>query len=149
MTSRFGLEIRAATGADAQGLCELLAPFGQTVNPRDMAGRIERIRAGPSAALIALEWGPPSGLVVLHWYQTPGDALPHAQITTLVVAPEDRRRGLGRMLLKAAGQTARVAGCGSLELLMKQEYHDLRQFCLATGFEQSGSRFQRLLRKKT
>ena len=116
MTSRHGLEIRAAAAAEAPGLAVLLAAAGQAIEPRELAARLEAIRQGPGTALVALEWGPPSGLVVLHWYRRLEEARPVAQITTLLVGVEERRRGIGRLLVKAAAQAARSAGCGMLEL---------------------------------
>ena len=145
MNTRYGLEIRTATVTDAQGLCTLLAAAGHIVEPRDMASRLESMRQHAGAVLIAVEWGPPSGIVVLHWYRTPEAAQPIAQITGLFVAPDDRRRGLGRLLVKAAAQAARVANCGALELTGSGD--GLAEFCLSTGFLESGVRFVRPLRK--
>ena len=73
---------------------------------------------------------------------------PIAQITTLLVAPDERRRGIGRLLPKAAAQAARVAGRGGLELLCAPEEEALHDFCRATGFTSAGQRFMRPLRKK-
>ena len=105
------------------------------------------MRQEPGAALIAVAWGPPSGLVVLHWYRTPFAARPTAQITTLLVGPDERRGGIGRLLVKAAAQAARVAGCGDLELLTPPDQPALREFCRATGFTEAGQSFVRALRK--
>ena len=148
MGSRYGLEIRAATPADAPGLAELLSAAGQPIAAGDMAERIGTLRQEHGAALIALEWGPPSGVVVLHWYRTLGSAAPIAQITTLLVGPDDRRRGVGRLLLKAAAQAARGAGCGSLQLLAEPDQPALHAFCAAAGFTETGTSFVRPLRKK-
>jgi aminoglycoside 6'-N-acetyltransferase I len=148
LKTRQGLEIRAATGADAPGLCELLRGAGQTISPVSLATRLDAIRQEPSAALIAAAWGPPSGLVLLHWYRTLDADQPVAQITTLLVGLDERRRGIGRLLVKAAAQAARVAGCGTLELLAAREDQSLHQFCLATGFIGVGHCFVRPLRKK-
>ena len=147
MGQRHGLEIRAATGADSVGLAELMRQGGRPIAARDLAERLDLLRQGDGTALIALEWGPPSGLVVLHWYRPLDEPAPTAQITTLLVGPEERRRGVGRLLLKAAAQAARVAGCGHLEMLVLQE-PSLHAFCHATGFSQAGTRFVRGLRKK-
>ena len=146
MTIRYGLEIRAATSAEALGLAELLSLAGYPIAPRALADRLDALRQWPGAALVALDWGPPSGLVVLHWYRTLDAAQPTAQITTLLVSPDERRRGIGRLLLKAAAQAARVAGCDALELTVEEP--TLAAFCLATGFTETGSRFVRALRKK-
>jgi aminoglycoside 6'-N-acetyltransferase I len=148
LSSRYGLEIRAATAADTAGLSELLRSVDQVITPRALAERLDAIRQEQGAALIALEWGPPSGLIVLHWYRTLDVAQPTAQITTLLVGPEQRRRGIGRLLVKAAAQAARVAGCGALELMAPPEQPALLEFCRASGFAEAGPRFVRALRKK-
>ena len=149
MKSRYGLEIRAATGADAVGLSELLDAAGHSTSPLAVTERLDAIKKEPGAALVASDWGPPTGLVLLHWYQTLDAAQPTAQITTLLVDPDERRRGIGRLLVKAASQTARAAGCGALELLVAPGKQALDEFCHATGFSDAGTRFVRQLRKKS
>ncbi|MCJ2033950.1 GNAT family N-acetyltransferase [Methylobacterium sp. J-068] len=146
MASRYGLEIRAAGPADAAGLSELLGASGHPTPPGVLAERLDALRQGHGAALIALEWGPPSGLVVLHWYRTLEATLPVAQISTLLVGPDERRRSIGRLLLKAASQAARSAGCGDIELRTDQP--ELRAFADATGFLKPGTLSVRPLRKK-
>ncbi len=148
MKSRYGLEIRAATSAGAPGLSEMLGAAGHEIAPRILAERLDALRQEQGAVLVAQAWGPPSGVVVLHWYRTLGAAQPTAQITTLLVGVEDRRRGIGRLLVKAAAQAARAAGCGALEMLVPAEEASLREFCLATGFAEARAGFVRALRKK-
>ncbi len=147
MTSRYGLEIRAATGADAPGLSELLSTVGSHVPPRALTERLEAIRNEPGAALIAAGWGPPSGLVLLHWYRILEADQPAAQITLLLVAPAERRKGIGRLLVKAAAQAARVAGCATLEVQVPPHEPSVLGFCSASGFVEVGRRFARPLRK--
>jgi len=147
LKSRRGLEIRAATSADAPGLCELLSASGHAALPRALADRLDAIRQAPGTALLAADWGPPGGFVVLHWYPTIDADQPTAQITTLLVNPAERRRGIGRLLVKAASQAARVAGCGRLEMSAAPEQPGLQQFCRATGFTEAGAGFVRPLRK--
>lgn len=148
MASRYGLEIRAATAADAPGLSALLRAAGHPVASEPLAERIEAMRQGPGAALIAVEWGPPSGLILLHWYRTLAADPPVAQVTTLLVGPDERRRGIGRLLLKAGAQAARSAGCGALQLLVDPAEPTLHAFAEATGFVGAGSLLVRPLRKK-
>ncbi len=148
MSSRYGLEIRAAQPGDSAGLSQLLEAGGVVVAPRALADRIEALRTLPGTALLALEWGPPSGLVVLHWYRSLAAPHPIAQITALLVDPEQRRRGIGRLLVKAASQAARVAGCDSVELNVPAGAADLHAFCAATGFVPGGERFSRGLRRQ-
>jgi aminoglycoside 6'-N-acetyltransferase I len=146
--SRYGLEIRSALPADAPGLTELLSASGYPVPSHLLAEQLEALRYGHGTALLALEWGPPSGIVVLHWYPVLEQAAPRAQITMLLVAPEGRRRGVGRQWLKSAAQAARMAGCGAIELLAAAEARGLADFCVANGFTAGGSSFVRSLRKK-
>jgi GNAT superfamily N-acetyltransferase len=147
VASRYGLEIRAATAADAPGLATLLSAAGWAADARDMAERLAALREAPGAVLLAVQWGPPSGVIALHWYPALEEARPVAQVTTLLVGPDDRRAGIGRLLVKAAAQAARSAGCGRMELLAPAEDVSLRGFCLATGFAEAGARFVRPLRK--
>lgn len=148
MTSRYGLEIRAATAADASGMVELLAAAGRTVEPLRLAERLIALREASGIVLLAVQWGPPSGLLSMHWYHTLAGTRPVAQITALLVAANARRQGIGRLLVKAAAQAARVAGCGDLEIATASDAASLQEFCRATGFVETGPRFVRSLRKQ-
>jgi aminoglycoside 6'-N-acetyltransferase I len=101
-----------------------------------------------NAALIAVQWGPSSGLVVLHWYRTLDADQPKVQITTLLVGLDERRRGIGRLLVKTAAQAARVTGCGVLVEPAAADQPILHEFCRANGFTAAGQCFVRALRKK-
>lgn len=147
MASRYGLQIRAATGADAAGLATLLESAGQTASAATLAARLEALQGGSGVVLLALEWGPPSGAVALSWFGTLDADLATAEITLLLVGPDERRRGIGRMLLKAAAQAARSAGCGTLRLTAAAD-PSIEAFCAASGFEPIGPGFARNLRKR-
>ncbi len=147
-SGRYGLEIRVAHEADAAGLAALLAASGHSVVPALLATRLAALRRETGTALIAHEWGPPSGLVVLHWYRTLEADAPTAEITSLLVGPDERRRGIGRLLLKSASQAARAAGCATLRLSAAPDQDALADFCRATGFAQAETGFVRALRKK-
>ena len=147
MSGRRGLSIRAAGPADVAPLAELLAAAGLPIAPAQLAERLGAIAGAPGTALAAWEWGPPSGLIVLHWYDTLHSARRVAQIDLLVVGKEDRRRGLGRLLVKAAAQAARVAGCDTIGLAAAADDDAMAGFCHATGFVAQGVRFTRALRK--
>lgn len=110
--------------------------------------RLEAVRAGPGATLVAIEWGPPSGVVSLSWFPVLDADMPIAQINMFLVGAEDRRRGIGRMLLKAAAQTARNAGCGEMRMIVPDGADDLTAFCGATGFDRIATLFVRPLRKR-
>jgi N-acetylglutamate synthase-like GNAT family acetyltransferase len=139
---RRGVELRGAIPLDAADIARLLGqPEGE------MPARLEALGRDPhSALLVAADYGPVVGLVALHWHPVLQAPRPVARISALVVAEEERHRGIGRMLLKAAAQAARQAGCDSLEWLT--ENADAQGFCAATGFVAAGSGFVRALRKR-
>ncbi len=148
MSSRYGLSVRGVQAGDADGLAELLSMAGQPVARDRLSHRLPALLDQPGVVLIAEEWGPPSGLIAVHWHAVLTADLKVASISTLLVDPERRRSGIARLLLKAASQAARSAGCGELRLETPSAPGDLRAFCLATGFEPSGETFTRALRKR-
>lgn len=145
MGNRHGLEIRAAAASDAAGLAALLGDAGGAA---DLAARLEALQRDGGTALVAVEWGPPSGLVAFAPLRTLDAPRPAGLITTLVVAPDSRRRGIGRVLLKAAGRAARQAGCDRLLVRLGPERDDLRAFCAAAGFTPDGQIQARPLLKR-
>lgn len=147
MSNRYGLEIRAATGVDTPGIAGLMDAGGISVSAADLAERLQCVLQAGGTVLVALEWGPPSGIVVLHRHRTLAAARPVAEITMLLVHPDDRRKGLGRLLLKAAARAARQAGCETLRLCAALDRRDLRDFCRTNGFAGDDACFTRSLRK--
>lgn len=148
MSSRHGLSIRAADAGDVDGIGELLAAAGMAVPKDRLAQRLSVMQNQPGALLLADEWGPPSGLIAVHWHAVLNADLKVGWVSALLVDPARRRNGVARVLLKAASQAARSAGCGELLLSLAAGSEDLRAFCLATGFSQAGETFSRPLRKR-
>ncbi len=149
MANRYGLSIRAAAAADVDGLSELLRAGGFDIPPDRLLGRFGRVQSQPGVVLIAEEWGPPTGIVTLHWTARLTVEGQLAEIGFLFVDPERRRNGVARLLLKAASQAARIAGCSELLLKMPDGADSLRAFSLATGFSQAGTSYSRSLRKRS
>ena len=146
-TRRVGRESRTATAADAPGLAELFEVSGAPTAAARLVPRLDALRGVPGACLLASAWGPPSGLVLVHWRPTLADDWPAAHVDHLLVHPDERRRGVGRMLLKAASQAARAAGCGVIEIAVSSGDPSLGAFCEATGFASAASLWSRPLRK--
>ena len=148
MAGRYGLQIRAATAADAAGLADLMRAAGRSVAVGALATRLEAFQPHVGVALLAIEWGSPSGVAALTWCPTLDDDRPLAVLGMLLVGPDERRRGIGRLLLKAASQSARAAGCGAMLLHAAPDEPSLAAFCEATGFSAGGALHLRPLRKK-
>lgn len=112
--------------------------------------RLEAFRHERGLVLLADRWGPPSGLIALAWIPTLDADGAAAQVELLLVDPEERRQGLGRLLLKAGAQAARAAGCARLRLVAPASADpSLGAFCAATGFSESGLVYDRALRKRS
>lgn len=149
MGQRYGLEIRAASVADAPGLAALMAEMGAGQVPAQvLAGRLEAVTRTGGTVLIALEWGPPSGVVALQVVADLAMAHPAGLLVTLGVSPEARRRGIGRLLIKAASRSARLAGCDRLILPVASRPAEVAAFAAATGFaDEDGAMVRPLLRR--
>ena len=148
MPNRYGLAIRAANAGDAEGIGALLRAAGLAVDHRGLPLRLEEIPLQAGLVLLAEDWGPPGGVLALRWSWTLFEAQKVAEVTALVVDPEQRRKGIARLLLKAAARAARSAGCGELRLLAPAGVTGLGEFCAATGFGRIGESFARPLRKR-
>ena len=140
---RYGVEVRAAQPTDAAELARLLGAAGLPVPAPEVAVRLEALRAQPgSAILVATGYPGLVGVVSFCWSASLHTARPIAWVGALVVDPDERRRGIGRLLLKAASQVARSAGCDLLQM------SGAEAFCLANGFVPAGPGFERPLRRR-
>jgi GNAT superfamily N-acetyltransferase len=138
--------MRGANAGDAAGLAELLGGAGFPSTAATLARRIESLRASQGIILLALEWGPPSGVITVHWHPSLLSDQPAARIGVLLVGKDARRRGVGRLLLKAGAQAARSAGCGFIEIAADDP--GLVAFCEQNGFAAAGQAWRRDLRKR-
>ena len=144
-----GIDIRGGLPADASDIAGLLGQLGYPMTAREAAGRMEAVAGDPTAAmLVATGWGPVVGVVAVNWCAMLHRPARIARITTLVVDDAARGTGVGRMLVKAASQWARTAGCDTLELTSGVQRHDAHAFYRAIGFENSSLRFSRSLRRR-
>jgi len=141
--TRYGVDLRSALPADSADLAALL---GGTA--RGMALRLEATARDPaSAVLVATGWnGAVIGVIALSWHPTLVADRPSARITALTVAEEERRNGIGRLLIKAGAQAARAAGCDLLEAAGPEG--EGGAFLAALGFTAAGANLARPLRKR-
>ncbi len=63
-----------------------------------------------------------------------------AHISTLAVAPDDRRRGIGRTLLRAAWISARAEGAQQMTLEVRASNHAAQDLYRSLGFSEVGRR---------
>jgi ribosomal-protein-alanine N-acetyltransferase len=98
-------------------------------------GAFAKLLATPGAfALIVAEDGEPVGLALAR------AAGGEAEILTVGVAPDSRRRGAGRVLVEAVAKEARARGVAELFLEVAEDNLAARTLYLALGFGQVGRR---------
>jgi ribosomal protein S18 acetylase RimI-like enzyme len=66
----------------------------------------------------------------------------------LVVDPNQRRRGAGRLLMEHAERIATEAGCELVELTSAIDRADAHAFYRALGYEATSLRFRKVPRQK-
>ena len=133
--------IREARVADAGPIAELVALLGHEVVTEAVEARLEMFGSSDCAQIVATDNGRIIGLCGLHIMHAIHRDYPVGRITILVVAPQQRGRGLGRLLVGAAEEHLRRAGCKLLEVTSNDLLTDAHQFYLHMGFEQTSKRF--------
>jgi GNAT superfamily N-acetyltransferase len=134
--------IRRARTDDALAVAELLAALGYPSAVADVRRRIADCAKSPDTTVFIAE-AVTRIVGVLSFHCIP---LFHARgslgrITSLVVAPDYRQRGLGRMLVAAAEEFARAHGCTRIEVTSGDHRPDAHAFYEHLGYQLDCRRF--------
>lgn len=140
--------VRAAVADDAAGIASLYAELGYALAPADIARRM----AGPagggrSAVLVAERDGSVVGLLTLHMVPVlhePGD---WCRLTSIVVHPAARRRGVARALLTEAESRAQAAGCARIEVTSALHRDGAHDFYRSRGYGRVSEHFLKRLQE--
>lgn len=138
------LSIRSARPADAEAIAALVAGLGFESTPDDIVGRLSALKMGREPPLVA-EQG--EVIAVLAWHVTPvlHRPKPVGRITMMVVADNERRRGVGRALVDSACEKLRSKGCGLIEVTSNVDLSGAHGFYRRLGFERTSYRFAKQL----
>ena len=122
-----------AAGADQAELLAFLhaRAFDQPWSAAEIAKLMENIAV---FAVVSRTSAAPQGFA-LAWAAA-GDA----ELLTVAVAPEARRRGVGASLVTAAGVTALVRGAASMHLEVAEDNEAARALYKKLGYEEAGRR---------
>lgn len=137
--------IRDAVPADAPAVARLLDQLGYPTEPAAAASRLERLRIVGDRVLVADAGGEVVGLAHLQVTPALEHDRPAAKIGALVVDESRRGEGVGRALIEALDQEARVRGCGVLFLTTSARRTDAHEFYRRVGLEETGKRFTKTL----
>jgi GNAT superfamily N-acetyltransferase len=133
---------RRARSEDAPAVAELLVALGYLSAVAQIERRIADSAASPDTAVFVAE--SMNRIVgVLSFHCIP---LFHAdgslgRITSLVVAPDYRQRGVGRLLVGAAEAFARTHGCSRVEVTSGDHRPDAHAFYQHLGYRLDSRRF--------
>ena len=138
-------KIRDAKPSDSPRLVELIHELGHEIDEKSVRKNLGKLKKTGEKPLVATLDKKVVGLcgigcrVVIH------RPAPLGRITALVVAKEAQDHGIGRMLVEAAEQTLRKAGCQILEVTSNDRRTAAHAFYRHLGFERTSMRFMKTL----
>jgi len=143
-TEDHSLEIRRALAGDAPALSDLLAELGFPSSPSEV---VERLKAIPDAALVAIRGGQVVGLITTNIMPVLHRPTSVGRLSALVVAKRERRSGVGRALVAAAEQILKQKGCELVEVTSNFRLEEAHSFYKRLGYEATSWRFKKALRE--
>ena len=130
------IKIRRAKSTDATRLAELSGQLGYPAKPAEVAQRLRKIKPASQHAVLVAE--SPERKIVgwLHVSVSPLlEVQLRAEVNALVVADDERSRGTGALLLRAAEQWARRRGCKNMSVRSNVIRERAHQFYLRNGYD--------------
>jgi GNAT superfamily N-acetyltransferase len=133
--------IREAKPSDTARLVELITELGHEIDDKGVKKNLATLKKLGETPLVATIGKDVVGLCGVHKTVTVHRGAPLGRITILVVAEEAQRHGLGRMLVEAAEQLLRKAGCKVVEVTSNDRRAPAHAFYRHLGYERSSIRF--------
>jgi GNAT superfamily N-acetyltransferase len=137
--------IRDAKPGDASELNPLIALLGADVDEAGVRKRISALAKEKLAPLVATLDGTIVGLCGIDRMTAIHRDKPVGRINILVVAESARGEGIGQMLVNAAEERLRKAGCGIIEVTSNDRLGEAHAFYRHMGFERTSIRFVKTL----
>lgn len=139
--------VRQATTNDVEAVRDLLEQLGYIFTVAAVQARLALLAAtSTDPVLLAVQDGVAFGLIALHVATMLQVTQPVARVTALVVQDQGRGMGVGRLLVDAGDELARLAGCGILELTTAVARSDAHAFYRKLSFTNSSLSFKRPIR---
>ena len=134
-------KIREAKPSDAEVLVELIHFLGHEIDEKSVRKNIAKLTKAGEAPLVATIGKQVVGLCGIHRTVTVHRPAPLGRITVLVVAKEAQDLGIGRMLVEAAEQSLKKAGCQLVEVTSNDRRAAAHAFYRHLGYERTSIRF--------
>ncbi|HJU77210.1 MAG TPA: GNAT family N-acetyltransferase [Sphingomicrobium sp.] len=138
-------KIRDATPADSKVIAQLIKHLGHPIDQASVRKNLAKLGKLRETPLVAVEGKALVGLIGIHKTVTVHRPAPVGRITILVVAEEAQDKGIGRMLVEAAEQALRKAGCKIVEVTSNDRRTAAHAFYRHLGYERTSLRFMKEL----
>jgi GNAT superfamily N-acetyltransferase len=138
-------KIRDATPADSKVIAQLIKYLGHPIEQASVRKNVAKLGKLRETPLVAVEGKAVVGLIGIHKTVTVHRPAPVGRITILVVAEEAQDKGIGRMLVEAAEQALRKAGCKIVEVTSNDRRTAAHAFYRHLGYERTSLRFMKEL----
>jgi ribosomal protein S18 acetylase RimI-like enzyme len=140
------IRLRAARETDAEQVAALMTELGYPSTAASVKERLDHaLHSEISCCLVAQDADEVIGLVsaeLVPYFPT-GTAI--CRVTSVVVASQHRRRGVGDLLIAAAAEFAREHECSGIEVTSAERRVDAHRFYERLGFSRTAFRFFRAL----
>ncbi|MEO6433175.1 MAG: GNAT family N-acetyltransferase [Sphingomicrobium sp.] len=135
------IQVRAARLGDEAAIEALVAELDHRISADQVRRNLDALDRDGLPQLVADLDGRIVGLAGLDRMTALYRIRPVGRITILVVAADMRGRGIGRLLVETAVDTARNWGCGMIEVTSNERLQDAHAYYRHLGFEQTSRRF--------
>jgi GNAT superfamily N-acetyltransferase len=130
------IKIRLARSADAARIAELSGQLGYPAKPHEISARLLRLRPTSHHAVFVCVTTERKVIGWVHVSVTPLlEVELRAEINGLVVDDQERSRGTGALLTRAAEEWAREKGCKSMSVRSNIIRERAHLFYLRNGYE--------------
>jgi aminoglycoside 6'-N-acetyltransferase I len=126
--------IRPALPTDAQGIAQLLVVANDLRATTEHIAAHIRERAQFETPFVAVSEGQTCGMVCLRLLPSLCDERPYAELTELLVHPEYRRQGIGRLLIERVEAEAIAGGATELVFMTAWRNTNAHAFYHALGY---------------
>jgi N-acetylglutamate synthase-like GNAT family acetyltransferase len=138
--------VRPAKIGDASDVARLLEQLGYPCTRDEAADRIVTVLGDPRQQLLIAERdGHACGLISLNMVYSVAHGADLARITSLIVAEDCQREGIGRRLLREVEVRARQAGVSRIEVTSGPQRQGAHAFYRGCGYSEGSLRFVKLL----